>query len=285
MNLSIIYAITAVGIWSTLAILGYSLKGTPSFLIVGIALSISGLSSIVYFKSWFIPIKTFAVGVMGIFGYHFLLFIAFNNSPAVEANLLNYMWPLLIVLLSPVILKGYNLKIYHILGAFMGLIGASLIVTGGKLNIDFKNMFGYLCAITAALTWATYSLMTKKVPPFSTKAVGGFCLFSGILSLSIYFSTTGSFHEIANLSLNKWMYLVLLGLGPMGSAFFLWDAAMKLGDPRIIGALAYFTPLFSTLLLVLVADNELSHYSLIAMILIILGAILGSMDLFFKKRS
>jgi drug/metabolite transporter (DMT)-like permease len=65
----------------------------------------------------------------------------------------------------------------------------------------------------------------------------------------------------------------------MGAAFFTWDAALKRGDPRIIGSLTYLTPLNSTLVLVMVGGRSLTWISGIAMMLIVGGAVLGSLDL------
>ena len=184
-------------------------------------------------------------GVGGLFGYHALYFAALHWAPPVEANLLNYLWPLLIVLLSPVLLPGYHLNTRHILGALAGFVGAALVVTGGKLSIDLTALPGYGCAALAALLWAGYSLLTKRVPAFPTAAIGGFCLLSGALSLACHALMEPAVHPSAS----QWLTLLLLGAGPMGLAFFLWDKALKLGDPRQIGALSYLTPLLSTLLL------------------------------------
>lgn len=261
-------------LWSFLAFFGAQLDHLPPFLLVGIALCCSGVFSLFRVTSWRVPLKTLAVGVGGLFGYHFLFFTALQLAPAVEANLINYLWPLLIVLLSPVFLPSYPLRPHHIAGAIAGLIGAGLIVTGGRFSLDLVYLSGYLCAAGAALVWSCYSLLTKRLPPFPTGAVGGFCLLSGILSLIIH----GAFGPEVVPSSTDWLFLILLGIGPMGAAFFTWDAALKRGDPRIIGSLAYLTPLLSTLILVFLGNKPLTWVSAIAMILIVAGAVIGSFD-------
>ena len=70
----------------------------------------------------------------------------------------------------------------------------------------------------------------------------------------------------------------------MGAAFFAWDASLKRGDPRIIGSLSYLTPLLSTAWLVLLAGRTLTWVSAMAMILIVSGAFIGSIDLFRTKK-
>jgi drug/metabolite transporter (DMT)-like permease len=81
----------------------------------------------------------------------------------------------------------------------------------------------------------------------------------------------------------EWVYVLLLGLGPMGASFFLWDRALKDGDPRIVGALSYLTPMLSTLWLVLLGGEALTPVSMVAMLLLVAGSLIGSMDLFRKS--
>lgn len=269
-------ALIAILIWSTLALAGNGLQSVPRLLLLAVTLLTSGSISLFRRGGWRVPLKVFLVGVGGIFGYHFLYFTAFAHAPAVETNLLNYLWPLLIVVLTPLVLPGTHLRANHIAGALFGLLGASLIATGGKPNLQIVYLAGYAAAAGAAVTWALYSLLTKRLPPFPTDSVGAFCLISGLLSLGIYFVQGGSLAGIAALAPAQWFFLVLVGIGPMGAAFFFWDAALKRGDPRVIGSLAYLTPLLSTLNLVVFAGQRLTLVSFLAMCLIITGAVVGS---------
>lgn len=280
---SILIAILTIALWSFLAFLGSQLTRVPPFFLVGSALCIGSLIGLPQVRSWRVPLRTFLIGVYGLFGYHFLFFSALQFAPAVEANLLNYLWPLLIVLMTPVFLPGNRLSFHHIMGALMGLAGAGLIVTGGKLSLDLAYLPGYLMAAGAGFVWASYSLLTKRVPPFPTAAIAGYCLASGLFSLAVYFSRTPSLAMITSLSAREWFFILLLGAGPMGLAFFTWDMALKRGDSRVIGSMAYLTPLISTLNLVLLARRPFTWVSAIAMLLIFGGAITGSLDLILKQ--
>ena len=268
-----------LALWSSLAFLGTHLSRLPAFLVTGVALCVGALISLPRYRQWRVPLKALAVGVGGIFGYHFLYFTAFRLAPPVEVNLMNYLWPLLIVVLTPVLLPGHSLRPQHLIGAALGLAGAGLIVTGGQLRLDLANLPGYACGAAAALIWAVYSLLTKRLPPFPTEAVGGFCLISGLLSLGLYAIESAVIGQFTLPTGPDWLLLAVLGIGPMGLAFFTWSAALKRGDPRIIGALAYLTPLASTLLLVLLGGQALTATSGVAMMLIVSGAIVGSLDL------
>jgi len=277
-------ALTAILIWSSLAILGSRLTDVPSLLQVGAALLVSGLLSAPKHREWRLPAGTWLVGIGGIFGYHFLIFTSFKYAPVVEANLLNYLWPLLIVALSPIVLPRYTLRRHHVVGTLTGFAGAALIVTGGKLSLSPAHLPGYLMAAGAALTWALYSLLTKRVPRFPTSAVGGFCMASGVISTALYLAGSLGSSALYVPTPQEWLYVLLLGLGPMGASFFLWDMSLKDGDPRIVGALSYLTPTLSTLWLVLLGGEALTPVSGVAMLLLVAGSLIGSLDL-LKGRS
>ena len=107
-------------------------QAIPPFLLLGIVFCISGLIGLLRPRGWQIPLGTLAVGVGGIFGYHFFYFRAFALAPAVEVNLINYLWPLLIVVLSPLLLKGYRLRPNHVIGALLGVGRGWVDRHGGK---------------------------------------------------------------------------------------------------------------------------------------------------------
>ena len=97
-------------------------------------------------------------------------------------------------------------------------------------------------------------------------------MVSGVLALVAHFLLEAP----AVITASDWVLLVILGLGPLGGAFYFWDAALKIGDPRRIGLLAFLTPLLSTTLLLVVSGSELSWQLLLATGLIVGGAVLGS---------
>jgi drug/metabolite transporter (DMT)-like permease len=283
---SIAFALTTILIWSTLTLFSAGVSHLPAFFSAGIALSLGGLVGLVRVREWRIPPLTFALGVGGIFGYHALFFLALRHAPAVEANLLQYLWPLLIVALSPVYLKHSRLGANHLLGAGLGLCGAALVISGGRLSLELGHLPGYLLAVGAAFVWSSYSLLLKRVPPFPSGAVGGISLASGLLALGLYGLERLVHPGLPPMAVtpHDWLFLVLLGLGPMGAAFYTWDAGMKRGDPRVIGALAYLTPLLSTLNLVAFGGKRLTLLSGCAMALIVAGAVVGSLGLFRRAR-
>jgi drug/metabolite transporter (DMT)-like permease len=265
-------ALGAVALWSLLALLAVRLSGVPPFLLLGLALGGAGLLALPSWRSWRVAPATLLLGIYGLFGFHLLLFLALRNAPAIEANLVNYLWPLLIVLLAPWLLPGVRLTWRHVVAVTLGVIGAALLISGGRWTFSSAYWQGYAFAAGSAFVWATYSLLTRRVAPFPTAAVGFFCLLSGALALVCHVLLEPHFVPSAVQA----MLIVLLALGPMGAAFFLWDAALKRGDPRTIGALSYLTPLGSTLCLLAAGVGTLTPVIGLAALLIIGGAVLGA---------
>ena len=271
-----LFTLGAIVLWASLASLATLLSDIPPLLLTGIGLVIGAIVSIPSLrfgiKPWKVPIRTLLIGVYGLFGYHLMLFLALQTAPAVEANLVNYLWPLLIVLLSPIFTKSLSLNLRYVLAAISGFAGAVIAISYKGSGLESVSIeIGYFFALAAAVIWATYSLATTKVPNFPTPAIGLFALVSGVLAIGAHFV----FEPAATISASDWLLLLVLGAGPLGGAFYLWDAALKIGDPRRIGLLAFLTPLLSTVLLVLVSGNSMSWQLLLATVLIVGGALLG----------
>jgi len=264
-------ALGAIFLWGLLAALAVRLSAVPAFLLTGVALLVGSLVGVRSLLSRPPPVGALALGVYGLFGFHFFLFLALRRAPPVEANLVNYLWPLLIVVLAPVLVPGVRWSSRHGFAALLGFGGAALLIGSGADRLGQGEMLGYAFAAASALIWSTYSLLTRRFSHFPTGYVSWFCLVSGAASLACHLAFEPRYVPAAG----EWPWLVALGVGPMGAAFFLWDRALKRGDPRALGNLAYLTPLLSTVTLVLTGAGTLAPIAVIAMALILAGAWLG----------
>ena len=270
-------ALGAIVLWASLAALGVALSHVPPFLLTGLGLLVGSLIALPLsrfdLRRWRVPPSTLALGIYGLFGFHFLLFIALRHAPPVQANLINYLWPLGIVVMAPLILPGVRLGARHLTAALIGFAGAALAILGrAEGGAGTAWAWGYLPALGSAFIWATYSLLTQRVTHFPTAAIGGFAAVSGALSLLCH----AALEPPVALSARDGALIALLGLGPLGGAFFLWDAALKRGDARQIGVLSFLTPLLSTCTLLAVRGEWPSASVLVAAAMIVGAAVLAT---------
>lgn len=267
-------ALGAVVLWGSLAVLGVSLSHLPPFLLTGLGLLIGSLVSLPLSKFRLrdlkVSKKALAIGVYGLFGYHAALFAGLQNAPSVQANLVNYLWPLLIVVLAPLFIQGTTLKLRHVVAGVVGFVGAGLaILSGTELVSGFA--IGYVFAFLGAIFWSSYSLLSKALA-IKTAAIGTFGLVSGLLALAAHLV----FEPLTQIALLDWPLLLALGLGPLGMSFYLWNYALKTGNPQRVGLIAFLTPLLSTTLLLLVTNTPLSPLLALSAALIFAAALVGS---------
>jgi drug/metabolite transporter (DMT)-like permease len=268
----------ALLLWAFLAVLTRLAAGIPPLQMtmigfaVGGALGLGVVAARGRLAALRQPPLAWAHGVGGLFGYHALYFAALALAPAVEANLLNYLWPLLIVLLSAP-LRRLPLGRARLLGVGLGFAGCALLVGPGA-SFPAAALPGFLAAIGCALVWALYSVTagSRRLVRVPTEAVAGFCLASAALAGVAHWGVEAWVAPDAG----QWLALALLGAGPVGAAFFLWDAGMKRGDPRLLGTLAYAVPIASTLLLILAGEGALTLTLVLATALVAGGGIIAS---------
>lgn len=278
---------TAVLLWALLALFTTWASGIPPFQLVSLCFTVAALIGFgviarkgrAGWQSLRQPAGAWALGSFGLFGYHFFYFMALGNAPAVEASLIAYLWPLLIVVFSA-LLPGERLRWFHVTGALLGLAGAGLLVTKGQgLAFDTRYGLGYLAAVACALTWSIYSVANRRFGSVPTDTVAGFCAAAALLG----FISHALFETWVMPTATQWGAILLLGLGPVGAAFFVWDYGTKHGHIQALGALAYGAPLLSTLLLIAFGQAEATWSVALACGLIVGGALLASLELLRRR--
>jgi len=275
--------LTAILMWSLLSVMTVATGKIPAFQLAAMTFAIGAavaLTSFIFRPQAFAALKqpplAWVVGVGGLFGYHALYFLALRFAPPAEAGLLNYLWPLLIVLFSS-LLPGERLLAHHIVGALLGLAGTVLLFAGNSGGGFAPGQIpGLIAAFVAAFVWAAYSVMSRKLKAVPTDAVAGFCLVTALLAAIV--------HSLVEETVwpetpTQWLAISALGVGPVGAAFFTWDIGMKRGDIRVLGAASYATPLLSTAFLILAGFATASANIAIAAVLIAGGGLIAAKDM------
>ncbi|WP_299151973.1 EamA family transporter [uncultured Tateyamaria sp.] len=278
-NAATLIGFVAVLLWGVLALFTVGSAPTPPFLLNAICFSVGGTLGLVWTAASgglgqlrTVPVHVYLLGTLGLFGYHALYFSALRLAPAAEASLIAYLWPLLIVLMSG-LLPGERLRTGHVIGAVIGFGGAALIVTGAATGFQADALPGYALAMACALTWSSYSVMSRRFGMVPTASVAMFCVASAALSVPLHLITeTTAWPE----GVTGWGSAIALGLGPVGLAFYVWDIGVKRGDIQILGTASYAAPLLSTIVLVMAGVAAPSWSLVAAAVLITTGALLAA---------
>jgi drug/metabolite transporter (DMT)-like permease len=271
----------AILLWSTLALFTAMSGPIPAFQTVAMTFLIGGLLILGVAASrgrLHLARPTpgsLALGVIGPFGDTALYFAALKLAPPAEANLVHYLWPLLIVLFAT-LLPGGKLKPAHVIGAGIGLAATALLV-GGKFGSGTGSnaLIGYGFAALGAVVWATYSVLSRRFAAVPSESVGVNTLVCSVLAVVCHlaFETT-----VWPANLTEWSGIVGLGVGSIGLAFLVWDIGMKQGDVSFLGVASYAAPVLSTLILVLTGYAQASWLIGLSCLLIVLGALVASWD-------
>jgi len=278
--------LTAILMWSLLSVMTVATGTIPAFQLAAMTFAIGAL---VGSLSWIgrpdalaalrQPPIAWIVGVGGLFGYHALYFLALRLAPPAEAGLLNYLWPLLIVLFSSLLL-GERLAAHHIIGAVLGLAGTVLLFAGSTGSVTPAQVPGLVAAFVAAFVWATYSVASRRLKSVPTDAVAGFCAATALLAAAVHALVEVTVWPATAL---QWLSVIALGIGPVGAAFYVWDIGMKRGDIRVLGAASYATPLLSTAFLILAGFAKASANIAIAAVLIAGGGLIAAKDMVWRR--
>lgn len=278
-NRATLIGFIAVLLWSLLALFTVGTSPVPPLQLTAICFSIGGMIGLIWtgiygnFRQLLqINWRVYAFGTAGLFGYHFLYFSALRSAPAAEAGLIAYLWPLLIVLFSG-LLPDETLRRGHIIGALISFAGAAMIVLNGSTGFQTDAMAGYGLALMCALTWAGYSVLSRRLGNIPTDSVAIFCLATAALSALAHLALETTVWPQTTVG---WASIIALGLGPVGLAFYVWDIGVKHGNIQLLGVASYAAPLLSTFVLIAAGIAEATWALLFAALLITSGAALAA---------
>jgi len=282
----------AICLWALLAWLTSQTGDVPPFALVAMTFGIAFLAWLfrlgwlirkkgvivlnLFRQSW----KIWLLGIGGLFLYHAFYFAALDNAPAIDASLIAYLWPLLIVLFSG-FLPNERTRLWPIFGAFLGFLGAVLIILGkGETQWAEEYALGYFFAFLCAFTWSGYSILSRLSGKVTSDVIGPCCGATALLGWVCHALWEPA---IGSVSSAQYAAIISLGIGPVGLAFFVWDYGIKRGDIIMLGALSYFSPLLSSAVLILTGVADFTSRIALSALLITFGAICASQgDAFFK---
>ena len=209
------------------------------------------------------------LGLMNPFFYYIILFKAYTLLPAQIAQPLNFVWPIMIVVLSIPILKQ-KIPLKSLFAIFVSFFGVLLISTKGRLfNLRIDEPYGVFLALSSSLIWALFFIINVKNKKdevvrlflsFTFGSIYTFILLFPIISLPPLPGILGA---------------IYIGLFEMGLTFVIWIKALKYSSTTAqVNNLIYLTPFLSLIVIRIVIKEIILFSSIIGIILIILGIIL-----------
>ena len=200
--------------------------------------------------------------------YYLVLFAAYDQLPAQEAMAINYSWGITLALIAAPLLQQ-RLTLGALLSACISYGGIVVIATrGAPLSLDLAQPLGVALALLSTVLWSLYWIINTRLS--LDPEVNLFLNFSGALPLllTLLWFTDTPFPQVWQ----AWAGGLYVGLFEMGIAFVLWMGAMKATTSTLrISSLIFLSPPLSLLLIWVIAGEPVQAYTLLGLVLILVG--------------
>ncbi len=272
----------ALLVWSLYAVLvSELLNNLPVFEILFLMFAINFIvmaTRLTFKKQWAVikqqPTFIWLIGILGVCGTDMAYISAVKYAPPAHVDFIDYLWPFLVIIFTS-FLPRERFTMQHMIGGFLGLMGVFLLLTGGNGWMGFKGYYvpGYLFALAAAVIWSSYTVFSAWYQKMPIEMIGLFCGVGALFSLGLHV-----YYETFVLpSLFETLLVFVLGLSS-GFAYLFWIHGTQKGDVKLLGILAYFTPVISMSLLVFFDKEPMSIALVLACVMVVTGVVVGSLD-------
>ncbi len=287
MKKSYIYAGLTVLIWSTLAtVVKLVLKDIPNFQALAISSAFAFVfllilniinGSIKEMKHYRIKdcLTMAGLGFLGLFMYSALYYYGIAELGSQEACILNYLWPMMIVIFACIILKE-RITVKKIIAMLMSFAGIVVLTLGSGGASSGNRLFGIIACVTAAVCYGLFSVLNKKHSLNQNVTMMWIWFTTAVCSLvlSLIFE---NWQPVAGV---QWLGIAWLGIVVNAVAYLLWAIALKgASDSAKIANLAYLVPFISIIISWLVLKEQITINAVLALVLIIGGILIQSISL------
>lgn len=290
-KLAVIYALLAVGMWSTVATafkLSLAEMTLLQLLTGGSFFSLLVISSFLLFQGKLkeaisgIPLNLKSILLLALLNpvlYYIVLFKAYELLPAQVAQSLNYTWAITLTLLSVPLLK-HKLTKCDVIAIIFGYVGVVFISLSGKSMTGSLNILGIFLAMFSTIIWALYWLFNAKDnrPPIMKLFQSFLFAVPILLVITLFFEGLPQTYNL------KQLYgIAYVGVFEMGLAFICWQMALYYTDKvSRISTLIFLSPFISLFIIHTVLGEPLFATTFVGLALIIIGIMVQNSD---NKRS
>lgn len=228
-------------------------------------------------KSWgklaAYPWYLWVVGVVCIFGNEALYVTSFKYAPAAQVDIINYLWPLLVIVLTPILPKE-KLRVRNIFAVLVAFVGVFVMLSmrhHGMGEILPQYIYGYCSAFVAALLWAIYTLVARAYGKSTPELIGVYCGFCAAAAAYMHIGT----EEFVMPTAREIAALLIMGGTTHSLAYVLWDKAVKYGDFQLLSILSYANPILSVCILFTLGYAESSSGVLLAGLCVFIAGVVS----------
>lgn len=216
-------------------------------------------------------LRSLGLGVGNPFVYYLILFQAYDLLPAQEAQPLNYLWPLMVVLLSALLLRQ-RISPAQGLAILVSFLGVLVISTRGDvLSFRFTHAPGAALAVSSSVVWALFWILNMKDKRDAVVKLF-LCSLSGSLCAALAVLLTGGLRP---LPLGGVLGALYIGLFEMGVTFVLWLKALSLSrNTALVSNFVYLSPFLSLAVIRCTVGETILPSSVIGLGFIMAGVIL-----------
>jgi drug/metabolite transporter (DMT)-like permease len=214
------------------------------------------------------------MGFIGIFLYFLFLFNGFFYSSTQEAYIINYTWPLWMIMFTIFIARD-KIHLRNILSISISFFGLFIIVTKGNLfSFTSENLIGYIFALFSAICYGLFSAMGKNERRDPINSMFFYFLFSSFYSLFflLYFS------KIPILSLWESTAILWLGICSCALGFLFWFKALRHGKSSELVNFVFLTPFISLFFIYLFIIEQIQTSSILGLFLILIAIFIDKTD-------
>lgn len=265
----------AVLFWATWPTLATIAGNAPPFLVFGLAAAIgfalAFLISVLRGSApSFVRTRPQTVGLVAValLANNVLYLMAMPRIGPAEANVIAYLWPVLLVAILSVV-RREKLALVSKVGILLAFVGAVLAI-GPTFEQGFDQV-GILLAFLSGLTFAAYAAI-RSAAKEKQEVIGPSMGLLALLALSAHWL----FEDPANLSATQWLAIAGIGIAPLTLSNILWDKATRTGFVSTIAGVAYLTPIGSLALLAIFGVATVTWGAVLGAVFVVAGAVAAS---------
>lgn len=216
-------------------------------------------------------LKVVFLGFLGTYLYYILLYFGYKNAKGLEVLVLQYSWPVFIVLLSSIILKEKITK-RKTIAVTLGFLGVFVILSKGNFtHIHLANIKVDMIVLFAGLVFALFSVLSKKI---TLDALSLNTIYFLIATIFSFFSMM-IFSNFKLPTQSDIYPIIINGLLVNGISYLFWIKALKNAKASFLAPFIFLTPVISSIYLVVFFGEIFLPVYIVGLVLVIAGGILG----------